>query len=382
MSSVTRIALLLVSLLIAPCAGAQSDDYQEASRLFRSGQQAQALERVDNFLKGNPKDARARFLKGLILTEQNKPADAIRLFTGLTEDFPELPEPYNNLAVLHASQGQYDKARAALEMAIRTHPSYATAYENLGDIYAKMASQAYDKALQLDKGNAAAQTKLELIKDLFSSSIRGVKPAAGKAEPGKATPAAVAASGSPPPFQPSRPAGAGVPPPFQPPLASGTAPPFQPPLAAGAAPPFQPPRPAGAASAFQPPLTAGTTGQPARPAATSSAGEVLEVVSNWAKAWSNKDVNGYLGFYAPDFQTPDGEPRSRWEALRTQRISKPKKIEVRISSPKVKFIDNNHATVTFRQDYRSPTLKVTSTKTLTMVRGGNRWLIQREHSSN
>ena len=345
MSSVTRIALLLVSLLIAPCAGAQSDDYQEASRLFRSGQQAQALERVDNFLKGNPKDARARFLKGLILTEQNKPADAIRLFTGLTEDFPELPEPYNNLAVLHASQGQYDKARAALEMAIRTHPSYATAHENLGDIYAKMASQAYDKALQLDKSNAAAQTKLELIKELFTSGARGAKPAAGKAEPGpKAAPAVVAASGSPPPFQPPR--------------------------AAVAAPPFQPP------------LTARTTTQPARSAAASSAGEVLGVVSNWAKAWSNNDVNGYLGFYAPDFQTPDGEPRSKWEALRTQRISKPKKIEVRISSPKVKFIDNNRATVTFRQDYRSPTLKVTSTKTLTMVRGGDRWMIQHERSGN
>lgn len=368
MSSVTRIALLLLSLLIAPCAGAQSDDYQEASRLFRSGQQAQALERVDNFLKGNPKDARARFLKGLILTEQNKPADAIRLFTGLTEDFPELPEPYNNLAVLHASQGQYDKARAALEMAIRTHPSYATAHENLGDIFAKMASQAYDKALQLDKSNVAAQTKLELIKELFASGARGAKPAAGKAEPGpKATPAVVAASGSPPPFQPPR--------------AAVAAPPFQPPLPAGAASPFQPPRPAGTPP-FQPPLTARTTAQPARSAATSSAGEVLEAVNNWAKAWSNNDVNGYLGFYAPDFQTPDGEPRSKWETLRTQRISKPKKIEVRISSPKVKFIDNNRATVTFRQDYRSPTLKVTSTKTLTMVRSGDRWLIQQERSSN
>lgn len=344
MFSVTRIALLLASLLIAPGVVAQNDDYQEASRLFRSGQQAQALERVDNFLKGNPKDARARFLKGLILTEQNKAADAIKLFTGLTEDFPELPEPYNNLAVLHASQGNYDKARAALEMAIRTHPSYATAHENLGDIYAKMASQAYDKALQLDKSNAAAQTKLEMIKELFSSGARGAKPTAGKAETGtKATPAVAAASGS--------------------------------------AAPFQPPRTAVAAPPFQPPLPSGTTAQPGRPAANAS-GEVLEAVSNWAKAWSSNDVNGYLGFYAPDFKTPEGEPRKKWEAVRAERIAKPKKIEVRISSPKVKFIDNNHATVTFRQDYRSATLKVTSSKTLMMVRGGDRWLIQQERSSN
>ena len=139
MPAVTRIALLLAVLLFAPFVSAQTDDYQEAAKLFRSGQHAKAMERVDSFLKNNPKDARGRFLKGLIFTEQNKPADAIKIFTSLTDDYPELPEPYNNLAVLYASQGQYDKARAALQMAIRTHPSYATAHENLGDIYAKMA---------------------------------------------------------------------------------------------------------------------------------------------------------------------------------------------------------------------------------------------------
>jgi tetratricopeptide (TPR) repeat protein len=47
------------------------------------------------------------------------------VFSKLTEDYPELPEPYNNLAVLYAQQKQYDKARTALEMAIRIHPGYA-----------------------------------------------------------------------------------------------------------------------------------------------------------------------------------------------------------------------------------------------------------------
>jgi hypothetical protein len=45
------------------------------------------------FPEDKSKDARARFLKGVILTEQNKAADAISIFSGLTEDFPELPEP-------------------------------------------------------------------------------------------------------------------------------------------------------------------------------------------------------------------------------------------------------------------------------------------------
>jgi tetratricopeptide (TPR) repeat protein len=94
------------------------------------------------------------------------------VFSKLTEDYPELPEPYNNLAVIYAQQKQYDKAKQALEMAIRTHPSYATAHENLGDIYARLASQAYDKALQIDSSNSSAQNKLALIRDLMSTASR------------------------------------------------------------------------------------------------------------------------------------------------------------------------------------------------------------------
>jgi Flp pilus assembly protein TadD len=168
-------ATLLLAAFALPPALAQVDPLQEANQLFKKGQLDRASERVDAYLKTRPKDARGRFLKGVILGEQNKPNDAIAVFTSLTQDFPELPEPYNNLAVLYASQGQYEKARSALEMAIRTHPSYAAAHENLGDIYAKMASQAYDKALQLDKGNSGAQTKLNLIKDLFSTTTRPPK---------------------------------------------------------------------------------------------------------------------------------------------------------------------------------------------------------------
>lgn len=160
----------IATWLAAGSPPARADDVQEAQKLFREGQQTQALERVNSYLAANPKDAKARFLKGLIFTEQNKYADATTVFESLTEDYPELPEPYNNLAVLYAARGQYDKAKAALEMAIRTYPGYATAHENLGDIYARMASQAYDKALQLDKSNTSAQTKLTLLQEVFSKS--------------------------------------------------------------------------------------------------------------------------------------------------------------------------------------------------------------------
>ncbi len=112
------------------------------------------------------------------------------MFTELTRTIPELPEPYNNLAVLYAGQGDYDKARKALEMAIRTHPSYAVAHENLGDIYATLASQAYDKALQLDSNNATARKKLALIKELFPAKTAATLAQAEAATSGTAdTPA-------------------------------------------------------------------------------------------------------------------------------------------------------------------------------------------------
>lgn len=335
-----RLATILFCMGLTAPVLAQSDDLQEAQQLLKQGQTDRAMERVDQYLKTKPKDARGRFLRGILLTEQNKPADAIRVFTELTQDYPELPEPYNNLAVLYASQGQYDKARTSLEMAIRTHPSYATAHENLGDIYAKMASQAYDKALQLDKGNQAAQTKLNLIKDLFTGGTRPPKVALAQTAPKAApTPAPVPAA--------------------------------KPITPAPAAPQVAAPKPAPA-----PVVAAKEPAKAAPPVQNPEA--VLKAVNSWAAAWAGNDVDGYLARYAPGFKTPDGEPRKTWESERRARIAKPRKIEVRVEAPKVTFNDDNRATVTFRQHYRSNTLKVSASKKLVMVRSGNQWLIQEE----
>lgn len=182
-------AALCLAVVAVP---ARASEVQEINQQFRKGDLTGALERADRYLAKNPKDAQARFLKGLILADQGKTNDAIAIFTGLTEDYPELPEPYNNLAVLYASQSKYEAAKNALEQAIRTHPSYATAHENLGDIYAKMASIAYDKALALDSKNTAAQTKLALIKDITGGQPRKAapKPAVATAAPQAAKPAA------------------------------------------------------------------------------------------------------------------------------------------------------------------------------------------------
>lgn len=337
-------AALLAGLLLGTAVHAQTDELQDVNQMLKLGQYDQALTRINSFLSTRPKDARGRFLKGLILAEQNKPNDAIKVFSDLTQDFPDLPGPYNNLAVLYASQGQYDKARAALEQAIRTHPSYATAHENLGDIYAKMASQAYDKALQLDKSNATAQSKLNMIRDLFPADSR-----TAKATPVKGEPAKVAAATPAPSYDPTKPA------------ASVAAAPVAP--VAKPAPVAREPEPA------------------AKPLAKArDPEEVMAFVNAWAQSWSNNDVTAYLAAYAADFRTPRGEARPAWEAERKVRIAKPRKIQVTLESPKVSFEDNNRATVTFVQHYNSDNLKQTNAKVLVMTKAGDKWLIQQERS--
>ncbi len=324
LSTALLIGLLTVSMPL------YADEFQDATQLFKQGQNAPALTKINSFLVNKPRDAQGRFLKGLILTGQGKSADAIRIFSDLTRDYPELPEPYNNLAVLYASQSQYDKAKSALEMAIRTHPSYATAHENLGDIYAKMASQAYDRALKLDSNNTTTQTKLAMIQDLFSDKTRNMAPAPRS------------------------------------------------PVAASLPQPVAEVRPAAPAARPAAPVITAKAPEEAAPVVTDKA--IQQAVESWADDWSSKNVKKYLSHYAPDFVTPDKESRSAWAKTRHERISRPKHIEVSVSNIKVDFTDSSHATVRFHQDYKASNFKASGGKTLLMVKSGGNWLIQQERN--
>jgi Flp pilus assembly protein TadD len=156
----------LALALLAVAASAQVDDLREARAALGAGNPAAALPIVDRHLAARPQDADGRFLRGVILTELARPDEAFAVFRALTQDYPELPEPYNNLAVLYAARGEYERARENLEMAIRTKPDFATAYENLGDVYAQLAARAYEKAAQLDARNRNAAAKLTLARQL------------------------------------------------------------------------------------------------------------------------------------------------------------------------------------------------------------------------
>lgn len=358
----SRFSLLFLAAWLPSLALAAVPTVQEASQAFRQGNNAVALDKVNSYLSANPKDAQGRFLKGLILTELNRYPDAIKVFSGLTDDYPELPEPYNNLAVLYAAQADYERAKHSLEMAIRTHPSYATAHENLGDIYAKMASQAYDKALQLDKSNTSAQTKLSLIRDLFSPAPRALD--AGKVadagKPGKDKPAA----------KPTR-------------LAQETAPatePVRPKTETDASPVDKPGT--GEEVKKDPKIETGKSASTDKPAAKPKAPvnprtEIEQTVRAWADAWSARDAEAYLAFYGRDFKVPDAREREAWREERKLRVTRPEYIKVGIEKLRIE-LRGDAATVRFQQRYESNILKNTDKKTLLMAREGQSWKIIEE----
>ena len=338
-------ALLLALAAAALCSGtAYADDYADVNRLAKAGQLAEAMTRADQYLAGKPRDPQMRFIKGVIQTEAGKPVDAITTFTKITEDYPELPEPYNNLAVLYAGQSQFDKARAALEMAIRTNPSYATAHENLGDVYAKLASQAYSKALQLDGGNAGVQPKLALIRTLFTPDTKGQKTAPAAAA---TVPAPVAAATT------VKPAAAPAP-------------------AVVAAAPVASPAQSAKLAAPAAPSTSATAA-----AGNGDEKAVETAVQGWANAWAAKDMAGYLGSYGANFDTPGKQTRSAWEAERRARIVGKSKINVKLSNVLVS-VKGSSATAKFKQDYSADAFNVSSRKTLDLVKAGERWVIVKE----
>ena len=172
------IAAIAATLAAAPAAAQRlppsPSAASEISALTKAGQNEEALRRADARLKDNPRDAQVRFMRGVILADLGRTVEASLVFEGLIQEFPELPEPYNNLAAIRAAQGKYETALDLLRQWLAAAPNYVTAYENLGDLYLSMAEQAYGKVAGLDANNRVARAKLELTREL-ATRIRDVR---------------------------------------------------------------------------------------------------------------------------------------------------------------------------------------------------------------
>ena len=138
----------------------------EIAKLMRAGSNDKALERAESALKTQPRNLQVRFMRAVLLVDLNRRPEAIEEYERMTQEYPELPEPYNNLAVLLAADGKLTQAEALLQRALVAQPGYATAYENLGDVYVARALDAYQRAARSDAGNGALQAKLAATREL------------------------------------------------------------------------------------------------------------------------------------------------------------------------------------------------------------------------
>jgi Flp pilus assembly protein TadD len=148
--------------------------FPNAVKLVEAGQTDSALSAIEQALKTRPLDPQWRFLKGTALTQSGRSLEAMAVFTALTEDLPNLPEPHNNLAVLQAANGQTGQARVSLEAAIRADPKYAVAHENLGDVHMRLALESYRNAVSSGGDPSALAKKmkpLQLILETTATSL-------------------------------------------------------------------------------------------------------------------------------------------------------------------------------------------------------------------
>ncbi len=326
-----------------------ADDFKASYEAMKLGNSDLALNKVSEFLSTHPKDAQARLLKGVILVDLGKTAEAIQVFTAMTEEMPELPEPYNNLAVIYASQGDYEKARTLLELALHTHPSYGTSHENLADVYAKIATKSYEQALHNEK-SASPKPKLMMLKSLGtvrSSSLAAQSPALNKS--GIAAPEAAPLSNASPAPAPASAA-----------------------VALPATPKEAAPRETKKTSSRQEP--------PLKPSESKETKAISESVKSWAAAWSAKDADQYLSFYGKDFKTPKGESTAEWEKSRRERITHASSIHVEVQDIAINMMDSDTASVTFKQKYHSGQMRSSHHKVLILKRDSGRWVIIEERA--
>ncbi|MEX2523662.1 MAG: tetratricopeptide repeat protein [Gammaproteobacteria bacterium] len=330
-NSPIAIAVLAVIVILHVPAAMPATGIDRIQALLAEGKLDEALRLTNEELSRDAADVNYQFMKGLILTRLNRLEQAADVFTGITESHPELPEPYNNLAVIYAALGDLDKARQALQEAINTHPSYATAHENIGDIYAKLASQAYNQALQLDQENITAKAKLSLINDLFS--VPKTKQETVLAEAVEETPPLQEETEQPTPAEP-------------------------------------------AAVPAEPVAPKETVDRQAQEQEMVEA--VKATVNKWAEAWSSQDVEAYLSHYGAEYTPPAGQALADWREERRERLSGPRFIRLDVSELRVELLGEDYAQATFMQKYQSDTYSDLVTKLLLFSRQDGRWVIVQE----
>ncbi len=143
----------------------------QVEQLLTKNQSAQALELAEIGIKRNPLNVQLRFMRSVALENLGRREEAARALESLTSEFPEIPEPYNNLAVIEAGMGNLEKAHALLKRALTINPDFTLARKNLGDVYLALAIENYEAAAEKLTKNTELQSRLRTLHRMTRSGV-------------------------------------------------------------------------------------------------------------------------------------------------------------------------------------------------------------------
>lgn len=349
-------------------------ELKQAKQLQSKGDLQGAFNQVNHYLVSNPKDPNGWLLYGISLINQNKLNEAADIFRKLSHLYPDSPEPYNNLAVVYARQGDNDKAVEVLLQAFETNPSYAQVQSNLKTVYSAMATQAYNRALDLNSSNKKPdRVSLGILDQVYQPAL----------------PQTVLATATP---QPVRPVAKPVVKAAAPSQATVSTKPAAKLIieerdqSEGTVPTPIADKPATDVIASAKPVA--ITKTVAKAELKNKAGEVLsepvraeilQTITNWATSWSAQNVPAYLDFYTDSYSPdPASVSHKQWVWGRQQRLSKPSFIKVVISDISLAEAGDGKVRSVFRQKYQSDTYQDDVYKTLTLTQENGIWKILTE----
>lgn len=102
-------------------------------------------------------DVQLQFQHARALAATGQNAEAEKIYLEMTTRYPELPEPWNNLAALYVQRGELDLAYQALQNALMTNPRYGAALANMADVRLMLAARDYRAAAGQGVQGAAAR---------------------------------------------------------------------------------------------------------------------------------------------------------------------------------------------------------------------------------
>lgn len=157
---------LIAGCVISQVAVAGTPD--EVRALLARGDLPAALVGAEAGVASRPGDAQSRFVLGVVLMDMGRDAQALAVFNELSQTYPELPDPMNNIALLQARAGQLESARQSLEVALRNDPAHRAARINLGQVHLMLAAQAWTQAAAATPGDSALLQRLQSVRALLA----------------------------------------------------------------------------------------------------------------------------------------------------------------------------------------------------------------------